>query len=349
MEKLDLDKQECELLTQAITHWENQGIIDKPVADTLRTTYKIKGFDWMRLAKYSFWIALICGATSFGWFIIDDAFLSYIKKLYNTPDIIIAALSGIIATTLFLWSRRLKRISPEKVFSNEAVTFMAVLFTALCIAYLGKTFDNGSGHFSILFLISVLVYGILAWNMRSRLIWTFALISLASWFGSETGYQTHWGYYFLGMNYPLRFVAFGSLVVIAAFILRRQKWFAQFADVTNIIGLLYLMFSLWLISIFGNYADIDQWWPVKQITLFYWGIIAAVVYVAFLLYGLKTNDIVAREFGITFLIILIYTKYFEYFWLQSNKPLFFAILAISFWFIGRKAEKIWNTASRKNT
>lgn len=116
----------------------------------------------MRLAKYSFWIALTCGMISFGWFIIDDAFLNYIKKLYYTPNIVIAILSGGIATGLFLWERRLRRISPEKVFSNEAVLFMAVLFTALCIAYLGRTFDNGSGHFPLLFLISVFVYGILA-------------------------------------------------------------------------------------------------------------------------------------------------------------------------------------------
>ena len=69
---------------------------------------------------------------------------------------------------------------------------------------------------------------------------------------------------------------------------------------------------------------------------------------AFLFYGLQTKDVVAREFGITFFIIFIYTKYFEYFWDHTNKTLFFAILAASFWFIGRKAEKIWNVRS-KNT
>ncbi|MBL4678753.1 MAG: hypothetical protein JKY70_21555, partial [Mucilaginibacter sp.] len=37
-----------------------------------------------------------------------------------------------------------------------------------------------------------------------------------------------------------------------------------------------------------------------------------------------------------------YTKYFEYFWESTNKTIFFAILALSFWLVGRKAEKIWN-------
>lgn len=347
MEKLDLDKSETELLAHAITHWEREGYIDGGVADTLRRSYQVKGFDWMRLAKYSFWVALICGAIAFGWLIVDDSVINYIKKLYDTPNIVISILSGTTATGLFYWSRRLKRVSPEKVFSNEAVVFMAILLTANSIAYLGKTFDNGSGHFSLLFLLSVFVYGILAWNMNSRMIWLFALVSLGSWFGSETGYQTHWGNYFFGMNYPLRFVIFGLVLVVACAALRYRKWFSQFGELTYVIGMLYLFVSLWMLSLFGNYGSLNQWWLVKQITLFYWGIITAVIYSGFLIFGLKRNDVVAREFGITFLIILIYTKYFEYFWENTNKSVFFAVLAVSFWIVGRKAEKIWNVNSSK--
>ena len=88
--------------------------------------------------------------------------------------------------------------------------------------------------------------------MDSRLIWLFALVSLGSWFGTETGYQTHWSYYFLGMNYPLRFVLFGLVLVAACQLLKRQKWFHFFWELTYVIGLLYLFMSLWLLSIFGN-------------------------------------------------------------------------------------------------
>ncbi|MGY0038547.1 hypothetical protein [Pedobacter sp. NJ-S-72] len=58
--------------------------------------------------------------------------------------------------------------------------------------------------------------------------------------------------------------------------------------------------------------------------------------------GLKYRDDIAREFGITFLFINLYTRYFEYFWDSWHKALFFSVLAASFWLIGRKAEKIWN-------
>lgn len=347
MPKLNLDKQESEFLNRTIKVWEADRLIDGEMAQKLRESYEVKGFDWMRLAKYSFWVALVCGGASFCYLIVNDAVINLMKNLYYTPDVIISILSGIAAAILFILGRRLEKRNPERVFSNEAVVFTGILFTASCIAYLGKTFDNGSGHYSLLFLLSVFVYGFLGWKLQSRLIWLFSLISLGSWFGTETGYQTRWADYFLGMNYPLRFVAFGALLVAAYHLLKKKEWFARFTELTYVVGLLYLFLSLWMLSIFGNLGNLDTWWRVKQISLFYWGIISAVVAGGFLFYGLKTKDVVAREFGITFLLIFIYTKYFEYFWEHTNKTLFFAILAGSFWLIGRKAEKIWNLRSRE--
>lgn len=347
--KLNLDKQESDFLDRVIADWEKESLLSPEQAEKLRNSYEVKGFDWMRLAKYSFWIALVCGAASFAFLIVNDAIVNWLKKLYYTPDIVISIISALMAAFLFLWGRRSEKRSPEKVFSNEALIFTGVLFTACCIAYLGKTFDNGSGHYSILFLVSVFVYGFLAYRLESKLIWLFALVSLGSWFGTETGYQTQWSHYFLGMNYPLRFVAFGWVLVGSCHLLRNRKWFGNFWELTYVVGLLYLFLSLWLLSIFGNYGSIDSWWKVKQISLFYWGIISGAVAAGFMFYGLKSKDVIAREFGITFLLIFIYTKYFEYFWDNTNHTLFFAILAVSFWLIGRKAEKIWTRPNPNNT
>jgi len=340
--KLNLDKQESEFLTKVIAEWEKNDLLSTGKAEELRNSYETKGFDWMRLAKYSFWIALVCGVVAFGSLLYNQAIINWLRQLYNTPDVVIAVIAGLLAAGSFVYGRIGKRKAPERVFSNEAFIFTGVLFTACCIAFLGKTFDDGSHHFSILFLISVFVYGFLAYRMESKLIWLFALISLGSWFGTETGYQTRWSGYFLGMNYPLRFVGFGLLLVAACYLLRRAKWLQYFWEVTYVVGLLYLFLSLWMLTIFGNYGDLEAWWNIKQITLFYWGVISGVVAGGFLFYGLKSKDVIAREFGITFLIILLYTKYFEYFWKETNVAVFFTILAGSFWLIGRKAEKIWN-------
>lgn len=342
MAKLNLDKQESDFLESNIRYWETEGLLDKETAERLRNSYEVKGFDWRRLAQYSFWVALACGIIAIASLIIDDNVIKWLSKLYETPDILISIISGIIAALFIFFGNKMKTKHPERIFSNEALIFLGVLFTASAIAFLGKTFDRGTGHFSILFLISVLVYGVMARKFKSRLIWAFALISLGSWFGTETGYQTDWSYYFLGMNYPLRFVFFGAILVAFSFTMHKLHKLEYFRELTYIIGLLYLFISLWLLSIFGNFGSLEDWLQVKQIELLYWGILSTVISLAFTVYGLRSKDEIAREFGITFLLINLYTKYFEYLWDVTDKTIFFSILAISFWLLGRKAEKIWN-------
>lgn len=342
MAKLNLEKQESDFLDKIINQWESEGLIDTDTARNLHSSYEIKGFDWRRLAQYSFWVALACGIIAIASLILDDFVINWLRKLYDTPDIIISVVSAILAATLFLEGYKRKRKYPERVFSNEAIIFFGVLFTASSIAYLGKTFDNGKGHFSVLFLLSVLVYALLALKFKSSLIWAFALVSLGSWFGTETGYQTKWSYYFLGMNYPLRFVLFGFVLVLFSFAMLRLPKLMIFRNLTYIIGLLYLFISLWLLSIFGNFGTIEEWLMIKQTEIFYWGIISVIISIAFTVFGLRKKDEIAREFGITFLLINLYSRYFEYFWDITDKTIFFSILALSFWLIGRKAEKIWN-------
>ncbi|EOR95579.1 hypothetical protein ADIARSV_1262 [Arcticibacter svalbardensis MN12-7] len=342
MKNLNVDKQEAQFLDETISYWEKEGLIDQEKAAGLRSSYEVKQFDWRRLAQYSFWIALACGLIAVASLVINDAIINLLQSLYNTPDVLISAIAAGIAVWMYYYGQRQKRKYPERLFSNEATLFSGVLFTAISIAFLGKALDNGSGHFSTLFLLSVFIYGILAWKFQSKLIWAFALISLGSWFGTETGYQTNWSNYFLGLNYPLRFVVFGAVLTAVGLILEKLKKLEGFNTLTYIMGLFYFFISIWILSIFGNLGTIEDWLKTSQISLVYWGILSSGAALLVMLYGLKQKDEIAREFGITFLLINIYTRYFEYMWDRTDKAIFFGILAVSFWLIGRKAEKIWN-------
>ena len=42
----------------------------------------------------------------------------------------------------------------------------------------------------------------------------------------------------------------------------------------------------------------------------------------------------SRGFGLTFLFINLYTRFFEHFWDHMHKAIFFALLAVSFWCLG---------------
>lgn len=337
-----LNKKKGHFLNKIIDQWETNGIVNEETADAMRNSYSIRPFDYKKLAKYSFWIAIICVIISLGAIMADEFLVELIESFFSSSDIGLCTTFALIASAIYYAGLKRREKRPEKVFSNEVIIFLGVLFTAISIGYLGKALDTGSGHFSILFLLSTVIYAVLALWFPSKLVWLFALISFGSWFGTETGYMSGWGAYFLGMNYPLRFVIFGGVLVGAGFLLKDHSQLSEFYKPTYIMGLLYLFIALWILSIFGNYGDLESWYEVKQFELFHWSLFFGLVAVGAIYYGLKHDDYTSRSFGITFLFINLYTKYFEYFWNGSHKAIFFAILAISFWFIGHRAEKIWN-------
>jgi hypothetical protein len=345
---MKIDQEKSDFLNEMLDHWKQERLLTEDDVRRLKNSYETKSFDWRRLAQYSFWVAMACGVISLGALLIDKDILVYLERLYYTPDIMISVLSAGVAGVLYYYSFKRKKTHTSQVFSNDAMIFSAVMLTANAIAYLGKSIDNGSSHYSLLILFSVLVYGALAFLFRSRLIWIFVLISLGAWYGTETGYLSRWDMYFAGMNYPLRFVLFGLVLTGTALLLRNVKKFEFFQPTTYICGMVYLFVSLWLLSVFGNYGDLEEWATIRQINMFYWAIISALICGISIFAGLKYRDDVAREFGITFLFLNLYTRYFEYFWDSWHKALFFCVLAASFWVIGRRAEKIWNLEFLKN-
>jgi hypothetical protein len=339
---MKLDQEKSDFLDDMLIQWQEQNLLTEADVKRLQASYEAKHFDWRRLAQYSFWIAMACGVISLGALLVDKDILTYLEKLYDTPDSLISLLSAAIAGVLYYMGYKRSKTHQMQVFSNDALIFTAVMLTANAIAYLGKAIGNNNSHFSLLILFSVLIYGVLAFVFKSRLIWAFVLISLGAWFGTETGYLSRWNWYFLGLNYPLRFVFFGMALTAAAFILKNNKKFSLFYHTTYIGGMIYLFVSLWLISVFGNFGSIEEWYSVRQLSLFYWALISAGACVVSIFIGLKYRDDIAREFGITFLFLNLYTRYFEYFWDSWHKALFFCVLAASFWVIGKRAEKIWN-------
>jgi MFS family permease len=336
------NKKHGKFLNDTISQWAANGTITKEIEETLKNSFHIRAFDYKKLAKYSFWIAIICVIIAVTTIIADDALIKYIEKFIASSSIALCIMFALLATTMYYLGLKRRQGNPEKVFSNESIIFTGVLLTAASVAYLGETLETDSGHISILFLLSTAIYAVLAFWFPSKLIWLFSLISLGSWFGTETGYVSGWGAYFLGMNYPLRFVLFGVILIGASFALKANSKLANFYKQTYIMGLLYLFIALWLLSIFGNYGDMHSWYDTKQIELFYWGILFGLVAIGAIFYGLKQDDYASRSFGITFLFINLYTRFFEYFWNITHKAIFFSILAVSFWLIGNKAEKIWN-------
>jgi hypothetical protein len=209
---MKLPRKQAIVVQDTIERWKRDGVIPDAQAATLAATIEVQYFDWRKLAKYSFWVALFSIVSSVSAALSDRWLMDILERLFATPPIARCFLLAAAAAGLYRWGLLKRAQAPDKVYRNEAIFFLGVLATAGAISQLGIALDTGSGHFSLLLLLSFLVYGVLGIVLEANLIWVFALASLGGWMGTETGYMSGWGAYYLGMNYPLRFALFGGLL-----------------------------------------------------------------------------------------------------------------------------------------
>lgn len=345
---MKLSKKEAEVLDEAIRQWEEGELLEPEKADELKNSYSIIRFDWQSLAFYAFIFAVGSLVVAVIALLADQWLMELAASIFEAPDIYKSLLFLMVSCCFYYFGWKRRRMAPQQIYSNEALFLFGVFAMAGSIIFLGLALDNGSGHFSLLLLAGALIYGLLGLWFPSKLIWIFAIISLGAWFGAETGFRSSWEPYFLGMNYPLRFTLFGLAVTGLSFGMKSFVYTRNFHHITLLTGLLYLFISLWLLSIFGNYGSLEVWYNIRQTKVALWSILMAAISIACVYAGLKNQNDTLREFGVFFLFINLYSRYFEYGWDNMHKALFFAILAFSFWVIGKKAEKIWMLGGKKN-
>ena len=344
---LSLPRKKAAIVRDALAQMSRQQLIEPSLAGQLSAKISPLSFDWRRLARYSFIVAITCIVISISAALADEWLMALLSKIFNAPWAVKSLACAVLSAAILALGLKQRRLKPANLYSNEAVFFAGVLGIAGSIACLGKAIDTGSGHFSLLILLGAFVYCALGLVLESKLIWVFGLFSLGGWFGAETGYMSGWGSYYLGMAYPLRFVLFGLALTLISLWLRDRPRIAEFFGTTRVVGLLYLFIALWILSIWGNYQGYADWQRASHLELFHWSIYFAAASAACIYGGLKHDDSVLRGFGLTFLGINLYTRFFEFFWAGLHKAVFFAVLGLSFWLIGSHAERLWQLSSLK--
>ena len=337
-----LTRKKSKVVKAALEEWQAEGLLGADQAEELRSSIEPVWIDWKRLARISTRISVVCIIVAVFSLIADEAIAELLESLMNMSAAAGMVLLSLIAAGFFWWGVRRRSEYPEKVYTTELIFLFGVLAVAGAIICLGVVMSSGSENFTPLLLLAALVYGILGFLIPSVLVWVFALGCLGGWLGAVTGYVSGWGAYYMGMNYPLRFVVFGAGLTGLGYGLIGSERFQVLECTTRVMGFLYLFIALWIMSIFGNYGDMDNWYEAPKYELFHWVFIFGAVAIGTIYLGLRRDDRLARGFGTTFLFINLYTRFFEYFWAPMHKAVFFSILAASFWLVGSKAERIWN-------
>ncbi|MCI5051577.1 MAG: hypothetical protein MRY21_00390 [Simkaniaceae bacterium] len=338
---IDISKSHHKFLKKLLVQFTDQELITEEQTEKMLSQLHPIPFDWKRFAKNMIRIAIVCVLMAFLLALSSDWLIAIIKYFIGVADFGKALLCFVVASLFYGFGVFRLRSKPKCIYTNEGVMFLGVVANAGFFYWLGLGLNLTPGGFSHLILASSVCYGLIAFYARSSVIWAFAILTLGAWVGAETGYVSGWGAYYFGLNYPVRFVLIGLLLVVISWVFPRIKALSSFYPVTRIVGLLYLFTALWILSIFGNYGDMQEWHEVRQYELLHWSLLFGAASVVSIFLGCKWDDAAYRGFGLTFLFINLYTRYFEVFWSHFDMAIFMLFLGLSFWLIGAKAEKIW--------
>ena len=327
---MEVDKNEWAAIQSALEEWERTGKLSAEQAGDLKKTVVIKRTDREQIAQYFFFIALFCALMAFGAIFLNEKLLEKIKLYFSWNDLAIAAITAVLSVIWFLYvGRKRTRLS---LVAYEIYMVLGGLSVLTSLIYVCKQIGTDKTYTTFLSL-SCIILTILSMIFRSRSLWIGAIISFISWFGAFSTWQSA-NNLFLGMNYPVRYAVLGLLLMAVAVVQMRIVRVAFAHRITYIMGLFLFFIALWCVSIFGNYNTIVGWQQVRQVHVLAYSIVFGLAAALSFYLGIRFKEDLAKDFGVLFLLINLYTRYFEYFWDSMNKGIFFLILAITFGFLG---------------
>ncbi|NLB55053.1 MAG: hypothetical protein GX811_04695, partial [Lentisphaerae bacterium] len=105
----------------------------------------------------------------------------------------------------------------------------------------------------------------------------------------------------------------------------RGRW-AKFARVYAHVGMLIINLALWFLSFFGYYEDYNSYWRDSESERLLYSLLWGLVSGGSLLAGAKYGIKMLRGYGMTFLIINLYTFYFQFIVYHSGAAWFMHLL-----------------------
>ena len=347
---MKLSRKESELLERVIGRWREEGVVDEPTAQRLEESYETITFDWHKLARYSLLVAVLCVVVAVLSLAADTELMAWFgvlfERIFNAPAYAKAATFTTVAALLVTGSDFLRRREPDSRLNAELLLVLGLIASAIALIFLYQALGSVDDHIPLLFLGGSLIYALLGFWYHSELTWLAALLALSGWFGTQTGLESGWQGYFMGMNLPLRYALFGLVLGLSGAAVARFRpsdsvHSQHLTRYTVIYGTLLFFTALWIVTIFGNYASPELWFESDPTEMLLWVTLHALASGVAIWYGLSQGDETIRVIGLLFLLLNIYTRYVEYLWDSIHKALFFAILAVSFWILGSQAEKVW--------
>jgi hypothetical protein len=278
------------------------GVIDGAQLERLRERYPTTRWDVAVLAR---WFTVM-GAVGAG-----AGVLVLATEVVNVLRLAEAGLT--IATGGLLYLARLLRRSRGMSKTAAALELGASFALEGLTTVLAVDFSTGSKNWPALVGVQTALTFALAYALANRLVLIHACALFFTWFGAQTGYISGWGAYWLEMNYPARFCVAGLVMLCVAWAHTRASREAVrgFARVYAHFGALIAHLAMWFFALFGYFGEEPGWRDnAAQRVAFS---VAWAGFSGLCIYGgIRLRQRMLRGYGMTFLIIVVYTAYFQF-------------------------------------
>ena len=316
-------------LLRELKKWKKDNLITDEQFETLSKRYRDDYIDWQPIIKAIMITGIIMVSIGF------IAFISfYIFSLY-----FIAFLFALFFLLGFIIDEILKRKDIYLPKTSSAIIALSSIFLSAFIFTLSYIITHNKDNFILISLISIILFFIIAYIKRNYAVLSIAIIGLITWYGFEgfdiSGID-------LTLNNYIRFIITSILMFLIGITDINKKLgekYYNFSIIYYTIGILYSNIILAIMSIFGNNAEPIIFEHGSSELLIYSLLFLIMNIIIFLIgFKLKISSIV--RYSIFFIILNMYIRYFEYFYLRMNTWIFFIILGLSTILIGVIIERI---------
>lgn len=285
-------------LAREVADWHHQGLIDAALAEQLARRYGRRGDFGAALLK---WLGLLAVL------LLGLSVLALVATV--TESLLVGALlSGAASVAMWWWGVRFATDPAQRHPVSGAALVSAGLaggFGALVL--LALAVDPEAGRRTVCVLMLLAAAAALLTAYRYRLRWPllvgllFAFHGLGAWH-SYGG----WGHYFADIQEPRLMAPIALAVALLGLYHqhviepRRLPRCTGFGHLYLVLGLLYFNVSLWFLSL--------------ERAALAWVLVFTLAAIAQIVAGARLHDARLTGFGVVFLSIDLYTRFWEHFW-----------------------------------
>jgi hypothetical protein len=278
-------------------------ILNQKQATTLKKRYPTEAWDYLSLVRAFTALGVLTAVT--GLVILAREHVNWWLVSESALGIAFLASLGL--------GYRLKRHGAMPVLGESLELAGAMALQGLTVV-LAIHHATGSKNWPALVGVDALLLVLLAYIQANRLVLWYACANVFFYFGAKTGYMSGWGAYYLGMTYPVRFLAIGAATLVLSWLhgfVIRGRW-AKFSRVYAHFGLLVTNLALWFLSVFGYFENLDIRWSGTEGERLFFSLLWAAVTGASIFASARIGAQHLRGYGLTFLIINLYTFYIQF-------------------------------------